>query len=112
MNESMITVEVPLRTVVNGIGYCNIFSPQTSANPAGWLILRQYTRRGKWYPSVSFPLSSTYSALLWYVRAKSAIAQRIAGHDGVRLVFSDGSDVATFVKYAAKSGKIRKALVE
>jgi hypothetical protein len=96
------TIDVPLRTVVNGTGFWNLSSPNTTVNPSGWLLLRQFTRKGKWYPVKSFPITQTYSALLWFVRARHAIANRNAGHDGVRIVFADGSLVADYVKFSAK----------
>lgn len=100
----MTTIDVLQRTVVNGVGYCNIFSPTTKSNPNGWLVLRQYSRGGIWYPSACFHLSTTYSALRWYLLMKEAIASRDAGHDGVRLVYADGSVVAEYVKFSTKKG--------
>lgn len=98
MSRKLDMFDIPLRTIVGGAGITNIFSPTTKANPNGWLLLRQFTRRGEWFPATSFPISSTYSALAWFIRAKEAFAVR-PGHDGVRLVFADGSLVAQHIKY-------------
>jgi hypothetical protein len=110
MTTLMTTVDVPLRTVVDGIGYTNIFSPTTPVNPDGWLLLQQFKRNGPWH-HIAFPLSSTTSALRWYLFTKAAIMRQTAGHGGVRLVFADGSLVAEHVQCSAnKSGK-RKVYV-
>ena len=95
-------IDIPLRVVVDGMGYANIFSPQTHANPNGWLILRQFTSRGPWYPATAFPLSETYSALRWFVVARAEMKKRNAGHDGVRLIFMDGSMIAEYVKFGTR----------
>lgn len=100
MSHILTTSDIPLRTVVGGVGFTNLFSPNTPVNPDGWLLLRQFTRNGTWYPAVWFSLSSTYSALLWFVRARHAMGGRDAGHDGVRLVFMDGTVLAAYIKFA------------